>query len=362
MKQYLSIGVAAASALMLSAACGKEMQIIQPQPEGGETELKIKLNTYSGGPTKAGGYTVDTETHGKEDSLGTVQLFVFDADGLEKYVKVADWNNDIKEEETLNIGVKVGTKSIVAICNGPDLSAVNSISQLKASEFELASYNDPGKGFIMFGEADCTVTGDKAATCSIEVTRFVAKVYIASVTNNLSPQFGNLTLDYAFLANVPGKCSLGGTVNGGVWLNRYGRADETPLVSEHIIDGSTWKASAPNLTFAGLGQASVIRGNAVTDFDGLYTLQNTSSVNTNAFSPTFSPCGTKLVIAATIKGERNYYSVNLGKLYANNVYAVYLTVSGQGASDPAESIVKGNMESTITVTGWKAGAPVVEDF
>ena len=361
-KKYLLIGVAAASALMLGASCAKEQAIVQPDSDEGETDLKIKLNANPEGPTRAGEYTVDTGSHGKEDKLGTVQLFIFNSGGLEKYVRVNDWDNDMKGQEYLNIGITTGDKEIVAVCNGPDLSAIDDITALRASEFELASCNDPERGFIMYGEKSCSVGSNASAVCSVEVKRFVTKVYLASVTNNLSPQFGSLTLDYAFLSNVPGKCSLSGTPGNNLWLNKYGRIDETPLVSGHIIDGATFKASAPALTFADLGKAAVSRGSGTAALKGLYGLENTIGTNGDKFNTAFSPCGTKLVLATSIGGVRNFYSVNLGKLYRNNVYAVYLTISGQGTPDPAESIVKGNIESTIRITGWQAATPVVEDI
>lgn len=363
MKKYYLLGIAAVSALMLGTSCKKEQAIVSPQPEEGETSLKIKLTSRTGPGTRSGGdYSVDTEVSGNEERLEEVQLFVFNEDGLEKYLRIDDWDDFTDNGEELNIGVKTGDKTIVAVCNGPDLSAVNNLSDLRNTAVELASCNDPDDSFIMYGEEECEIPNKVDVECNVVVTRFVNKVYIASVTNNLSPQFGNLTIEYAFLANVPGKTSLGGTVAATPWLNRHGRCNETPLVEKHIIDGTTYMADAPKLTFAKFTDLVVANGSSTDQTGGLYGFENLNTNAVNSFSTSFTPCCTKLVIAATINNTLNFYSINMGTLYRNKVYAVYLTISGPGADDPSKAIVKGNIISNITVSGWGEGGYITEEF
>jgi len=359
-KNYFSV-IAACSALILSAACNKEGAAIEQPVFDEAASLKIKISEGSGFATRAGGYEANYEPVGKEATIKDVQLFIFDSDEFEKYIHVSDWSSEVTGGGSLNVGVKLGTKKVVALCNAPDFSTEDDYQELCAKALELGACNDPETGFVMSGEKSCTVTGANAA-CAIEVSRFVSKVYIGRIRNNLPPQFGEITLLNAYLANVPSCVSVGGTVDDNYWINKYGRKDETPLVSSHIIDGKTYLAGAPSLTFLDMDEEQIAQGDSTAAFRGFYSYANSHVNVANEFSATFAACCTKLVIAAQICGETNWYSINMGQIGRNHVYAVFLTISGLGSEDPAVSVVKGSIQASISVAPWQESDPIIEDI
>lgn len=362
MKKNFFIAMAAFAILLGSVSCSKNQ--VEPQKTGNETEenatLTIALDGGIGTTTRAA--SVDTVSSGKEDVLKDVQIFIMNDSAFEKYVHVSNWDSLVNASGNLKISVKDGYKEILVLCNGPDLSSKNSRSGVKNQIMELSAHNDPNSGFVMYGEGECELSASQNQTCKIQVSRFVSKIYIAQIKNNLPPQFGNITLNYAFLANLPSKVSIGGTIQSTDWYNMHGRFTESPLVSQHIIDGATYTADVPDLTFKSYSNATVAQGDSLTTKKTFYCLANSYSTAINTFNATFQPCCTKAVIVATINSKKYYYSVNMGRLDRNHVYAIYLTVSGLGSDDPSIAVTKGSIESAISVMAWEKTTAIEEDI
>lgn len=363
MKKNFLIGMAAIAAILGSVSCSKGT--VEPQQSKNETvkESILEISLRNGGEMLTRAPEVDTVSEGKEDVIKDVQIFIINQGSFEKYVHVSDWDSLVAASGNLEISVKEGNKTIVALCNGPDMSSMTSRNAIKNTAMELSAHNDPDSCFVMFGEGECNVSSNQDAKCTVKVSRFVSKINIAQIKNNLPPQFGDITLNYAFLANLPAKVSIGGSIqNNAEWYNMHGRFTETPLVESHIIDGSTYPADAPSLTFASYADTVVARGDSLTAKKTFYCLANSTNTSIDTFSPTFQACCTKAVIAATIKGTKYYYSINMGRLDRNHVYSIYLTISGLGSTDPAACVAKGDFESAISIIAWEKTSAIEEDI
>jgi len=364
MKKNIIIVAAAVAVALGSVSCNKNAtEPQQAKPESTETSyLTISLSDGNRALTKAA--TVDTVSSGKESVLKDVQLFVFDDNEVfEKYVHVSNWDSLVNASGNPKISVKTGFKILCAVCNGPDLSAQKTITGITGTVMELSAYNDPDSSFVMYGECEGDVSSTQDASFNVKVMRFVSKIYIAQVKNNLPPQFGDITMKYAFLENLPAKITLGNIVQyDSDWYNKYGRASEATLVSGHIIDGKTYLADAPKLTFKSYSDTTITRGDSLTARKTFYCLPNNYYNSIDTFSPTFQNCGTKAVIAATIGGTLYYYSINIGKINRNTVYGIYLTISGLGSTDPAASVSKGSINTSISVSPWSKTTAIEEDI
>ena len=191
------------------------------------------------------------------------------------------------------------------------------------------------------------------------MSRLAARVVLKSVTNNLPAAYGALKVERVFLANVAGNQNISGTAPVNTWYNKEGRKDETPLVQSHIIDGSTYTASCPELTFKTVG-ASVANNSSHEPSTPyiMYGYANSSTATPAGFTASFSAQRTVLVVAATVDGKLCYYPVTLSKstIERNTTYTVGLTISSIGSDEPNKPIEKGSASVTVSVDGWKSGA------
>ena len=162
-----------------------------------------------------------------------------------------------------------------------------------------------------------------------------------------------------FLSNVVGNQNLAGTASPSTWYNKEGRKDESPLVESHIIDGSTYTASCPTLTFKSVAQ-SVANGASHTPSTPyfFYSYANSATASPSGFNATFAAQRSVLVVVATVDGAICYYPVVLddAALVRNTTYTVGLTINSVGSTDPNKPVEKGAINVTVTVAGWQAGA------
>lgn len=289
-----------------------------------------------------------------ERHVNSVQILVFDSDGALNIYK----NNGVALSGS--ISTTTGSKSVWAVVNGPDLSSVSTLSELKGRAIDLSQNKTAqDQGFVMTGFAPCQVNSTATASCNISVSRLVSRVALSSVTNQLPPSYGSLTIGEVYLSNVVGNQNLEGSAPASTWYNQQGRSDESPRVQSHIIDGTTYMASCPDLTFKRVN--TTVSQNTSHDFETgalFYTFPNSSTSAPTAFTQTFAAQRTVLTIAATISGHKYYYPVALDKstLSRNTTYTVGVTITGLGSEDPGEPVSKGSMTVNISVLPWATGA------
>ena len=346
-----TISLILATAAVSLAACNKEAQpsVENGVPEEGTIMLSV---TPQGGPeTRA--VNAYTTAQNYESQVNRVQVFVFGTDGK------VNCYRDFGKELTGSVSATSGAKTVYAVVNGPDLSAIGSLSELESKAVDLSANSvTASKGFLMAGRSSCTVSTG-TVSCSVAVSRLAARVVLKSVTNNLPAAYGALKVERVFLANVAGNQNISGTAAVSTWYNKEGRKDETPLVQGHVIDGSTYTASCPELTFKTVG-ASVANNSSHEPSTPyiMYGYANSSTATPAGFTASFSAQRTVLVVAATVDGKLCYYPVTLSKstIERNTTYTVALTISSIGSDEPNKPIEKGSASVTVSVDGWKSGA------
>ena len=331
----------------IACSCEPEKDCLPCQEEKTAT-LNVSLDFEDDNHTKATSY-VTSQTY--ETTVNNVQVLVFDSTGaLNAYVD-AD-----KSVTGITINTTAGSKTVWAVVNGPDLSSVTTVSGLSAMAIDLGDNSTTASaGFVMAGSTTCTVSSS-TATASISVRRFVSRVALAKVSNSLPDSYGSLTVNSVALINVVGNQNLAGAATPSTWYNKMGRKDGA-TASSQIIDGSSYLASCPTLTFRSIS-SSVANGSSLTPSTPylLYCYPNSTSTDAEGWSSSFTARKTRLVVTATISGTKYYYPIVIDAPTRNTAYTVELTITGLGSTDPDKPVVKGSITASVSVQGWSAGA------
>ena len=331
----------------IACSCEPEKDCLPCQEEKTAT-LNVSLDFEDDNHTKATSY-VTSQTY--ETTVNNVQVLVFDSTGaLNAYVD-AD-----KSVTGITINTTAGSKTVWAVVNGPDLSSVTTVSGLSAMAIDLGDNSTiASAGFVMAGSTTCTVSSS-TATASISVRRFVARVALAKVSNSLPDSYGSLKVNSVALINVVGNQNLAGAATPSTWYNKMGRKDGA-TASSQIIDGSSYLASCPTLTFKSIS-SSVANGSSLTPSTPylLYCYPNSTSTDAEGWSSSFTARKTRLVVTATISGTKYYYPIVIDAPTRNTAYTVELTITGLGSTDPDKPVVKGSITASVSVQGWSAGA------
>ena len=240
MKKTFSILALAAAVL---CSCDKNADCVPCQKAEENQEpatLSVSLG-FDDPQTRA--VTAYTTAQDYEKAVNSVQILVFDASGkINMYKDAGTAVSDIQLSTT------AGQKTVWAVVNGPDLSAVATLSALQAKAVDLGDNSlTKTEGFVMAGSASCTVSAT-GGTAAVTVSRLVSRVALQKVTNSLPSGYGALKIDNVTLINVVGNQNLAGNASISTWYNKMGRKDGGAQAD--IIDGSTNKASCPSLTFA----------------------------------------------------------------------------------------------------------------
>ena len=351
MKKTFSILALAAAVL---CSCDKNADCVPCQKAEENQELATLSVSLGFDDPQTRAVTAYTTAHDYEKAVNSVQILVFDASGkINIYKDAGTAVSDIKLSTT------AGQKTVWAVVNGPDLSAVATLSALQAKAVDLSDNNTTKTvGFVMAGSTSCTVSAT-GGTAAVTVSRLVSRVALQKVTNSLPSGYGALKIDNVTLINVVGNQNLAGNASIATWYNKMGRKDGG--VQADIIDGSTNKASCPSLTFAAPA-ATVNNGAAHTPATPhlFYCYPNATSADANGWVSSFTARKTRLVVAATISGTRYYYPVTINTPERNKAYTVELTITGLGSTDPDQPVSKGAITASVTVQGWQTGATYEE--
>lgn len=337
--------MAAIAAIVCS--CEPENDCLPCQEEKTAT-LNVSLDFEDDTQTKATSY-VTSQPY--ETTVNNVQILVFDSTGaLNAYVD-AD-----KSVAGITINTTAGSKTVWAVVNGPDLSSVTTAAVLSSKAIDLGDNSTTASaGFVMAGSTTCTVSSS-TTTAIITVNRFVSRVALAKVTNSLPDSYGSLTVNNVTLTNVVGNQNLAGAATASTWYNKMGRKDGA-TASNQIIDGSTYLASHPTLTFKSV-ESSVASGASHTPTTPylFYTFPNSTSNDVTGWATSFTARKTRLVVAATIGGKKYYYPVVIDTPSRNNAYTVEVTITGLGSTEPDKPVEKGTINASVTVEGWATGS------
>ena len=337
-----------AAIVAMACSCDKNSDCEPCQEAETKATLNVSLDFEDEPQTRATSY-VTAQTY--ETKVNDVQVLVFDSTGaLNAYVDADTKTSGI------SISTTAGSKTVWAVVNGPNLSSITTLSALQSTAVDLsANSTTETTGFVMAGSTTCTV-GSSAATASVAVKRLVARVALQKINNSLPGSYGALTVNNVTLINVAGNQNLAGTASVSTWYNKMGRKDGATATGQ-IIDGSTYVASHPTLTFKSVG-SPIANGGSLTPTTPylFYCYPNSTTTDATGWSSSFTARKTRLVVAATIGGTKYYYPVVIDTPARNTAYTVELTITGLGSTDPDKPVQKGSITASVTVEGWASGA------
>lgn len=345
MKKILTLSLAAASVLLL-ASCSKEENGTAVSLESYTVSIGVDL----GSATRAEAY-LDEQDY--EKAVVSVQYLIFDGDG-----KLAAYRN-VATKDAQDFNLKKGEKTVYAVVNGADLSAITTRSELLGKVYSLADDStDASKGFQMVSGAETVTVGKSTPATTVKVHRVAARVALVSVKNNLSVTPGALKIERVWLSNVAGEWSAADGFSVGTWYNRQGRSDDT---QSHIIDGSTYKAEAEAMTFKTIGQ-DIAKGETYKPAspDLFYCYPNASANTPDGWTASWPADGQKTlcVIAARVDGTLYYYPIVINSMESNRTYTIYATISNIGSDDPNKPITSDAASINVTVDPWESGGVI----
>lgn len=348
MKTKLIIVCACLASIL--AGCAKEAVIASDNEQ--MCELVLDVHVPDVRMTKASAYTTAQDY---ETSVNSVQVLVFNKVSglLEKYYDAGTSLSGI------NLTSTIGEKTVWAVVNGPDLKDIQTLVNLRNTAISLGVHNSLTKtvGMVMTGSKDVTLSST-STTCTVDVSRLVSRVVLGSVKNSLPKAYGDITLVSAMLTNVVGNQNIEGSADALEWYNRYGRADENPQVQSHMIDGSKYKATCPDLTYKAINATVTSATPHAPDTPYFfYTMPNSSANAPSAFSTTFTAQRTVLVVKAQFSAQMYYYPVVLDSaaLERNKTYYVKMDITGPGSYDPNTPVKKGDCTTSVVVADWLSG-------
>ena len=218
-----------AAALAAAGLCSCNKAASREGEKGGEELALLSIN-IKGVATKA----ADTAIYADEGKLGTVDVYVFDADnqspgyGMLEAFKSAE-SSEISSDgksATVKFTTSTGKKNIYVVANagrntsgGGVRKLANTIlteSDLKAAVSELS--DNSRTGFIMGGAREATLAAGAANANKVEISlkRLVARIKIGTVTGAFTAprlQQSDFSVTRIYLMNVPKQAKY---VNGGV--------------------------------------------------------------------------------------------------------------------------------------------------
>ena len=346
----------AACACFCMTACQTSMDSASESETG---SLLVSLTTAGSPAVKS-----VTDVVGKESYLKDVQVFIFKTDGSLYQREVFPENTAVQAIS----GVKSGYYKLAAVANAPALTSIQTQSELEQQAIAL-SLNDPQVGFLMYGATENTVmvsgSNDAPASVTIDLTRYVSRVRLTSVQNNLPSDCGSLKVEGVFLENGMGSWTLLASAAPTAYVNYAGRKTGKNT-STRDVDFITIAADAESaaLTFQEIDK-NVSRSETAESFNlPLYTFPNPLAMSDDHFGATAESSCARLVLRASYgsPAESWYYPVTIPSMERNTSYDVSFVISGPGSKDPNQQVSNGNLSVEVRVIAWREGASYSGDF
>jgi len=307
----------------------------------------------------------DVNPSGKDASINDIQVFLFLQDGSLYRRETLSGNEMTKSLER----VKAGSYDIVAVANAPEMTSIQKKSELEQAELALSAH-DPERGFLMYGQSEGSVTvvseSSAAVRAVIPVKRYVGRVRLTSVQNNLPAVYGALKVDCVFLENGFGTWNYGASGNPADYINYAGRrAGRNTSTDESDFIRQASDADCAALTFNAVNR-SVNSGKQESFGLPFYTLPNKTTAADDHFEGATSGDACARLVLRVSYGESGaqqwYYPVTIPNLERNKSYDVSFIISGPGVSDPNQHVSSGNLDVVISVDPWESGGDYEGNF
>ena len=310
-KQAL-LWVLAASALFYS--CNKFESTEAPGPD----EPRYNINVTLGGAA----IEVETKTTGEastvsanEAKVNSLQVLVFRGDFLDAY--------GTANASSVSVSCTAGTRTIYAVVNGPNLSAVTSLSALESTMVDLSSNST--SSFVMVGSTSATLPG--TGSVSIPVSRMVSRIVLKKISRNFtaaSLQSLSFKVDSIYVVNAAGNFNYKLNASPSKWYNEgKDKGEVTALLRD-----------APGVLIANNSSYSTPHY--------FYVMPNSAASKT-----------TRLVIVATLGTQKYYYPVDMPALQYNKSYEITgVTIKRGGSDNPNTPVTSSDISFSVSVNGW----------
>jgi hypothetical protein len=269
-----------------------------------------------------------------ESTFDYVQLYVFRSSGyLDAYAT--------NTYSPISVSCSTGTNmEIYALVNAPTLNTITKKSELLAATTSLSD-NGP-TSLVMVGGTTATISSSTSVT--IPVTRIVARLSIAKITNSFSAvayQSKSFVITKIYAINVAGSNNYGLTAGtpatGDTWYNKMG-------YSSNATDAMTYEA---------ISGGTIAYGSSNISVHYFYVYPNG---NADSQSMTWSARYTRLVIEATLDGTTYYYPIDMPSLESNKKYDITeLVITRPGSFSPDTPVATGTLSATISISDWITG-------
>lgn len=277
---------------VILASCAKE--VAEPLTSNNhEVQLTVSVSSPA---TKA-----TVEDTADESSVQTLQVLVFKGGAIDAY-------GTINNATSLTLSSTVGSKTICALVNAPDLSSITTLSALNATVSTFASDNTRSK-FLMVGTKNATLAS--SSTVTMEVNRIAARVKIDKITRSLAPSglaampASSFKIVRYYLTNVVGNRKYDfSAASPMVWLSSSLASSPAIATTNALVYDKP--STAPTLA----------QGASNTTSHSLYCYPN--SITSDSSSGRI----TRLVVECQIDGSYYTYPIPLGAIDYNHSYEI----------------------------------------
>jgi len=319
--------LAAVAATLCTVACNKNMDTqINEVPNPAEQEyhpltIKIKGNAPE---TKATGIDPDDEV-----KVNTLQVIAFRDNVKDTYGSASN-----TDEITIQCGD--GDRVVYAVVNGPDVSAINTPSDLLATvcTMDVTTLNN----FAMVGYEAVSLPESDAV--EIEVTRLASRIVVKKITRDFTvASEGAKTLKICgiYLGDAAIKNNLGGTY-------------VPTATADFEFRGCVYSTEPDARALGGLiSQVTLADDLSYSVAHTFYTFPNPTVADSAA--STWNARHTHLIIQVLIDDTTKYYNIPLPVLERNKSYEIdEITLTRIGSSDPKNYLQDVNFE--LNVKNW----------
>jgi len=311
-------------ALIIAASCAKE-PLNKELPAPSEAVLNINVKAFMG--TKG---SDPSESFSYENEIKSVQLLIFDSESGQ-----LNYYEDIGSAVTATASVYTGPKIVYAMANGPDLKEISDVDGLSSVKLPLFSCNSKSDAFAMFAMENIQL--DKDIELTLYLQRFLSRVRMTSISNNLPSAYGALQVKSIRLGNV---------ISSITWNGSY-------LSSELINPKAVQESQQADLTAVYMGGTSVANKATHTMSMPFYCYRNESDTD-----------ATFITVETLIAGKTYYYPIYFDNavLEPNSTMDINLNIVGLGSDTPWEKVEKSSISVDVKVKQWSFVASYSENI
>lgn len=315
--------IALAAALALGAGCSREPMRADSQAETVLLSLNAELTVSTKAPS----------AQLKEESIDSLQAFIFSSDGLLESSRRARTN-------ALEISCLKGEKIIWVLVNCPAVELEAGSPESALSGYALDLKDNAMGSLMMSGRVVKDI--QEGGSLSVPVDRLPSKVRLGTVMvdfNGTSLEGASFILKDVYVRNVAGSVSVDGTQSpaaDGLWYNKFVDCD---AAAGHVLHDVDLNRAVANASPELMELSYLVFPNPTADDDN---------------AAAWSARRTHLVLHATVNGEDTWYPIVLPVIGRNRIYNVKtVTLTMKGNDHPEDPpITTSSLSLNISINPW----------